>query len=370
MRLAPTPDLGTVIFDHVGVIEKVANQSNNLKGTFVRLFREATLFIKHAAVKQGKRTTATGREEELERTTLLLRARVNELEQLLGRGSTADVPKERRPPAAARPPQPAPPPMEVEMPSSTAELARTRPRQRRIATTTAQLPLVAPPALPPAPPPPTTPPTPPTPPISGLRLTDVEAVVRRVCAESKRRMLARLGLPTQGGRRPAGGALDLRPGTAVRTPVPVPVSVPTVTMGEGRRKRRSRNGQKQRRRWAARAVKEGERKELPQPLPQPQRRRRQAPVQAVKSTNNPPAAAAAPTKAGPTPQPPALTKAPKESWAAVVGRKERRGQNKDAAAVAVQPRQHPAAKGPGKRPRGGAAKMDPPAKPSPPRARK
>ncbi|XP_053990547.1 atherin-like [Hylaeus volcanicus] len=252
------------------------------------------------------------------------------------------------------------------MPPPTAELAQTRPRQCRIATTTAQLPSVAPPAPPPAPPPP------PTPPMSGLRLTDVEAVVRRVCAESERRMLARLGLPTEGGRRPAGGALDLRPGTAVRTPVPVPVSVPTETVGEGRRKRRSRDGQKQRRRWAARAVKEGERKELPQPLPQPQRRRRRAPVQAVKSTNNPPAAAAAaaPTKAGPTPQPPALTKAPRESWAAVVGRSERRGHNKAAAVVAAQPRQHPAAKGPGKRPRGGAAKMDPPAKPSPPRAPK
>ncbi|XP_054009651.1 transcriptional regulatory protein AlgP-like [Hylaeus anthracinus] len=240
MRLTLTPDLGAVIFDHVGVIEKVASQSNNLKGTFVRLLREAALFIKHAAVEQGKRTTATGREEELERTTLLFRARVNELEQLLGRGSIADIPKERRPPAAARPPRPAVAPMKVEMPPPTAELAQTRPRQRRIATTTTPLPSVAPSAPPPAPP----------------------------------------------------------------------------------------------------------------PAKPPQRR---ALLQAVKSTNNPPAAVAAPTKAGPTSQPPALNNAPRESWAAVVGRKVRRGQNKAAAAVAAQPRQHPAAKGPEKRPRGGAS---------------
>ncbi|KZC08961.1 Transmembrane protein 14C [Dufourea novaeangliae] len=76
MRLAATSDLGAVILEKMAVVQKVAETSRNLKGTYVRCLREATLHIKHASAEQAKRTTGSEREVELDRELRELRARL------------------------------------------------------------------------------------------------------------------------------------------------------------------------------------------------------------------------------------------------------------------------------------------------------
>lgn len=76
MAVTPTPDLTSVLYEKISEIQKVAERSKNLKGTYVKLINNATAMM-HAAAKELSTRAQLSQTEQAEEEMTLRRETVS-----------------------------------------------------------------------------------------------------------------------------------------------------------------------------------------------------------------------------------------------------------------------------------------------------